>query len=56
MSKKMVCKCCGSQDVQAQGWVAWDVETQSWNYVEDTGNYDWCNDCENETRIVAETA
>ena len=49
---KMICKECGSKDVTAQGWVAWDENTQAWKYTGETTLLpDWCNDCDDETTI-----
>ena len=48
-----VCGQCGSSDVQTL-WDAWFDPNDNYRFIEaieDGNNFDWCNDCENETTL-----
>jgi hypothetical protein len=49
---KMVCSHCDSEDVIADAYAEWDVESQVWEIVETFEKGAYCNQCEDETRIV----
>lgn len=55
MSKvKMVCEDCGSDDVVADAYASWNVDTQKWEVdsIFDKGSY--CNNCDKESYLVKE--
>lgn len=47
----MVCIKCGSDDVRADAFAAWDVESQQWEIVETYDKGAWCECCNDETRL-----
>ena len=51
-SPMWVCNKCGSSDVQTMD-DAWFDPNDNYRFIEkcDTNNYDWCNDCEDETTL-----
>jgi hypothetical protein len=48
---KMVCAHCGSDDVLADAYAKWDVETQTWEVTQTFDKGACCNKCDGETRI-----
>jgi hypothetical protein len=48
---KMVCSQCGSEDVFADSYAQWDVESQSWEIAQTFDKGAYCNKCDGETRI-----
>ena len=48
---KMVCSRCGSDDVLADAYAEWDVETQAWEVAQTFDKGGYCNKCDGETRI-----
>jgi hypothetical protein len=53
MSKKvkMVCAQCGSDEVRADAYAAWDVESQSWELAQTFDKGAYCDKCDGETRL-----
>ena len=51
-SPMWICNECGSSDVHTMD-DAWFDPNDNYRFIEkcDTNNYDWCNDCENETTL-----
>jgi hypothetical protein len=47
---KPVCKHCGSDDIIADAYVAWDNELQDWSLVNVFEDF-ICNNCDVETNI-----
>lgn len=49
---RMICKDCGSDDVVADAYASWNVDTQSWEVsgVYDKDNY--CNNCDEEKKYL----
>lgn len=50
---KMVCRRCGSDDVLADAYAAWNVETQKWEVESTFDKGGHCNACDGEARIVS---
>ena len=48
---KMVCATCGSEDVKADAYGAWNVEAQEWDLVDTFDKGSVCEDCGGECRI-----
>jgi hypothetical protein len=48
---KMVCAHCGSDDVRADAYAQWDVETQKWEIAQTFDKGAYCSKCDGETRI-----
>jgi hypothetical protein len=48
---KYVCNLCGSDDIAADAWAQWDIETQQWELL---STYDdkFCRSCETECKPV----
>jgi hypothetical protein len=53
MSKKVtkVCAHCGSEDVVADAYAEWDVESQKWEVAQTFEKGAYCSQCDGETRI-----
>lgn len=53
MSKAQIAVCahCGSSDVKADSFSAWNVHTQSWETVDVMDKGHACEDCGGECRI-----
>jgi hypothetical protein len=53
MSKKvkMVCSQCGSDEVRADAYAEWDVESQSWELAQTFDKGAHCDKCDAETRL-----
>ena len=54
---KWVCGTCGSSDIQSMS-SAWFDPNDDYSFIEaleDCGDMDWCNDCENETILDEDT-
>jgi hypothetical protein len=51
---KMVCEICGSDDVLADAYAEWNVETQEWELQNTFDKGSWCNACDGECRIIDE--
>jgi hypothetical protein len=53
MSKKIriVCSHCGSEDVRADAYAQWDVDSQSWEIAQVFEKGAFCSQCDGETRI-----
>lgn len=45
MKIKMVCSECGSEDVLADAWAEWDIDTQEW-VLQTTFDEKFCPDCD----------
>lgn len=45
MKEKPVCSHCGSDDVRADAYAAWDVETQEWELTATFDKGAVCEDC-----------
>jgi hypothetical protein len=48
---KMVCAHCGSEDVVADAYAEWDVESQTWEITQTFDKGGYCSQCDGETRI-----
>lgn len=48
---KVVCSYCGSDDVVADAYVAWDYEGQCWKVVEAFNEDSFCSNCDGECSI-----
>jgi hypothetical protein len=48
---KMVCSQCGSEDVFADAYAAWDADAQAWEVTQTFEKGGYCNKCDGETRI-----
>jgi hypothetical protein len=48
---RMVCSHCGSDDVRADAYAEWDVESQKWEIAQTFEKGAYCNECDGETRI-----
>lgn len=55
MSKKirMVCATCGSDDVLADAWASWDINSQQWE-LSQTFDEKYCNNCEDSCKLIEE--
>jgi len=53
MSEKVriVCSHCGSDEVRADAYAEWDVESQKWEIAQTFEKGAYCNQCDGETRI-----
>jgi hypothetical protein len=53
MSEKirMVCSHCGAEEVFADAYAQWNVESQAWEIVQTFDKGAYCNQCDGETRI-----
>lgn len=49
-----VCAYCGSREVQADAYAAWDFASQSWELVNTFDKGAYCEQCDGETRIETE--
>jgi len=49
----MVCRECGSTDVVADAYAAWDTEKQEWTVANVFEKGAYCDECDGETRIDA---
>lgn len=49
--EKPVCSHCGSDDVRADGYAAWNVETQEWELVATFDKGSVCEACEGECSL-----
>lgn len=49
---QMICKYCGSDQVLADAYVKWDIETQEWEVANIFEKGAVCEVCDGETRIV----
>ena len=49
--EKPVCRTCGSDDVKADAYAAWDVDTQDWQVADVYDKGAWCAACEDECRL-----
>jgi hypothetical protein len=49
---KVICGCCGGEDVLRDAWARWDAMSETWEVraILDAG---WCHDCDGE--VVLET-
>lgn len=52
---KMVCERCGSQEVVADAYAVWDVESQSWELQSTFDKGSYCSNCDGECRIKSVT-
>ena len=48
---KMICATCGGDDVRADAYAAWNVDTQEWELVTTFDKGSVCEDCGGECRI-----
>lgn len=48
---KMICGHCGGENVQADAYAHWNVETQQWELTNTFDKGAICDDCDGETRI-----
>jgi hypothetical protein len=54
MAKKyMVCSRCYGQNVKADAYAGWNVETQQWEIDQTFDKGAYCDDCDGECRIEA---
>lgn len=44
------CENCGSANVVKDAWATWDPDALDW-VIKDVFDHEWCEDCEDETRI-----
>jgi hypothetical protein len=47
---KQVCETCGSENVKADAWAAWDKESQRWE-LENVFENSYCGDCQGECHV-----
>ena len=47
----MICSYCGSENVMADAYAAWNIERQEWELVNTFDKGAVCDDCDGETRI-----
>ena len=48
---KMICATCGGDDVRADAYAAWNVDTQEWELITTFDKGSVCEDCGGECRI-----
>ena len=48
---KMVCSTCGSDDVRADAYASWNVDTQEWELSSTFDKGSYCLTCSGECRI-----
>lgn len=48
---KMVCSHCGSEDVVADAYAKWNVDSQAWQVAQTFDKGGYCSQCDGETRI-----
>jgi hypothetical protein len=50
---KMVCDHCGSEDVLADAWASWNIESQEWE-LSQTFDDKYCENCESSCKVNEE--
>ena len=49
---KQYCKNCGGMNMTTQGWLARNMDKQTWEFTGEFSDlYDWCDDSNEETKI-----
>ena len=50
-----VCEECGSDNVEAEAFAAWNVEEQQWRYdlIESTDKRDYCYNCDDLRSLIS---
>ena len=43
---KLICKSCGSTNINRDAWVVWDEQSQEWRLGDVYDEEIWCGDCE----------
>ena len=51
MKYNFICSDCKSDDVLADAYAEWDIDSQKW-VISNTFSNSFCNSCEGETKLI----
>lgn len=51
---RIVCTHCGGENITIMAYMRWDINNQKWKLSSYSDDQDYCEDCENDTRAMAE--